>query len=61
MIYDVAGYFIHKINFMNPIMGMIEEKVWNVDQIEPGVYFANITAWSGDTSETEILKVVILH
>ena len=61
MIYDVAGYFIHKINFMNPIMGMIEEKGWNVDQIEPGVYFANITAWSGDTSETEILKVVILH
>ncbi|MEC9106458.1 MAG: T9SS type A sorting domain-containing protein [Candidatus Neomarinimicrobiota bacterium] len=61
MIYDVAGYFIHKINFMNPIMGMIEEKVWNVDQIEPGVYFANITAWSGDTSETEILKVVILN
>ena len=61
MIYDVAGYFIHKINFMNPIMGMIEEKVWNVDQIEPGVYFANITAWNGDTSETEILKVVILH
>ena len=61
MIYDVAGYFIHKINFMNPIMGMIEEKVWNVDQIEPGVYFANITAWSGNTSETEILKVVILH
>ena len=61
MIYDVAGYFIHKINFLNPIMGMIEERVWNVDQIEPGVYFANITAWSGDTSETEILKVVILH
>ena len=61
MIYDVAGYFIHKINFMNPIMGMIEEKIWNVDQIEPGVYFANITAWSGNTSETEILKVVILH
>ena len=61
MIYDVAGYFIHKINFMNPIMGMIEEKIWNVDQIEPGVYFANITAWSGNTSETEILKVVILN
>jgi hypothetical protein len=42
-------------------MGIIEEKVWQVDQVESGVYFANITAWYGNNSETEILKVVVIH
>ena len=61
MIYDLAGYFVHKINFINNAMGIIEEKVWQVDQVEAGVYFANITAWNGNNSETEILKVVVIH
>ena len=61
MIYDLAGYFVHKINFISNGMGIIEEKVWQLNQVEPGVYFANITAWNGSDSETEILKVVVLH
>ena len=61
MIYDLAGYFIHKINFINDEMGIIEEKIWQLDQVEPGIYFANITAWSGNNSETEILKVLVIH
>ena len=61
MIYDLAGYFIHKINFVNPIKGSIEEKVWQLNQVDPGVYFANITAWNGSESETVILKVAVIH
>ena len=61
MIYDLAGYFIHKINFVNPIKGSIEEKVWQLSQVDPGVYFANITAWNGSESETVILKVAVIH
>ena len=61
MIYDLAGYFLKQINFEGPQKGAIEEKMWNVGDIEPGVYFANVTAWSGDQSETKVLKVAVIH
>ena len=61
MIYDLAGYYIKKIDFENPIKGAIEEKVWNVEDVEPGVYFANVTAWKDENSETLILKVAVVH
>ena len=61
MIYDLAGYFINKINLKNFNKGTIEEKAWQVDKVEPGVYFANITAWNGSVSETLILKVAVIH
>ena len=61
MIYDLAGYFLKQINFEGPQKGAIEEKMWHVRDIEPGVYFANVTAWSGDQSETKVLKVAVIH
>ena len=61
MIYDLAGYFIRQINFEGPSKGAIEEESWRVRDIESGVYFANITAWSGDQSETKVLKVAVIH
>jgi len=61
MIYDLAGYFIRKINVEGPSKGAIEEEIWRVRDIESGVYFANITAWSGDQSETKVLKVAVIH
>ncbi len=61
MIYDLAGYFIRQINFEGPLKGAIEEESWRVRDIESGVYFANVTAWSGDQSETKVLKVAVIH
>jgi hypothetical protein len=61
MIYDLAGYFLKQINFEEPKKGAIEEKMWHVGDIEPGVYFANVTAWSGNESETKVLKVAVIH
>ena len=61
MIYDLAGYFIRKINIEGRSKGVIEEEIWHVRDIESGVYFANITAWSGDQSETKVLKVAVIH
>jgi hypothetical protein len=61
MIYDLAGYFIRQINFEGPSKGSIEEESWRVRDIESGVYFANVTAWSGDQSETKVLKVAVIH
>ena len=61
MIYDLAGYFIRQINFEGPLKGAIEEESWRVRDIESGVYFANVTAWNGDQSETKVLKVAVIH
>jgi len=61
IIYDLAGYFIRKINFEGPLKSAIEEESWRVRDIEPGIYFANVTAWNGDQSETKVLKVAVIH
>jgi hypothetical protein len=61
MIYDLAGYFIRQINFEGLSKSAIEEESWRVRDIESGVYFANVTAWSGDQSETKVLKVAVIH
>ena len=60
MIYDFAGYFIKKYTIDNLTQGMIHEELWNIDDVESGVYFANITATNGTKSETEILKIGVI-
>ena len=57
----IRDSFLKQINFEEPKKGTIEEKMWHVGDIEPGVYFANVTAWSGDESETKVLKVAVIH
>ena len=61
IIYDLAGYFIRQINLEGPLKSAIEEESWRVRDIEPGIYFANITAWNGEQSETKVLKVAVIH
>ncbi len=60
MIYDFAGYFIKKFTMDNLAQGSIHEQLWNVDDVESGVYFANIKATSGTKSESEILKIGVI-
>ena len=60
MIYDFAGFFVKKITIDNLTQGFIHEEWWNVDDVESGVYFANITATSGTKSESEILKIGVI-
>ena len=60
IIYDFAGYFIKKITMDKLIQGSILEQLWNIDDVESGVYFANITATSGTKSESEILKIGVI-
>jgi hypothetical protein len=60
MIYDFAGFFVKKITMDNLTQGFIHEEWWNVDDVESGVYFANITATSGTKSESEILKIGVI-
>jgi len=60
MIFDFAGYFIKKFTMDNLIQGSIHEQLWNVDDVESGVYFANIKATNGTKSESEILKIGVI-
>jgi hypothetical protein len=60
MIYDFAGLFVKKFTMDNLTQGLIHEEWWNVDDVESGVYFANITATSGTKSESEILKIGVI-
>ncbi len=60
MIYDFAGYFVERFTMDNLTQGMIHEELWNIDDVESGVYFANITATNGTKSETEILKIGVI-
>lgn len=60
-IYDLAGYFVKRFRMDTPIQGEVNEVVWDVANVESGVYFANIMATKGSKSENKILKIAVVH
>ncbi|MCH7730951.1 MAG: T9SS type A sorting domain-containing protein [Candidatus Marinimicrobia bacterium] len=60
-IYDLAGYFVKRFRMDAPIQGEVNEVVWDVTNVESGVYFANIMAIKGSKSENKILKIAVVH
>jgi len=60
MIYDFAGYFVKKLTIDELSKGSIQELTWNIDDVESGVYFANVIAKNGSKKETEILKIGVI-
>jgi hypothetical protein len=60
-IYDVAGYFVTRFSMDSPIQGETNETIWDIRQIQSGVYFANVTATKGNDSESKILKIAVVH
>ncbi len=61
-IYDLSGYFIK--NFSSDIIengNQIVEWIWNVDEIESGVYIANVSSSNAANIETKIIKVAVIH
>jgi len=62
MIYDLAGYFLD--SFTTDIVGsgnQISEWVWNVGDLDSGVYFAHVDVSNGDSMETTIIKIAVIH
>ena len=62
MIYDLAGYFLD--SFTTDIVGsgnQISEWVWNVGDLDSGVYFAHVDVSNGDSMETTIMKIAVIH
>ena len=61
-IYDLAGFYIRSFHADLFQTGhQISEWVWDVTDIEPGVYFAHVAASGENGSETHIVKVAVIH
>lgn len=61
-LYDLAGYFI-KTWTKDLIHGgnQISEWVWDVTKIESGVYFAHVAVTGETGTETNIIKIAVIH
>ena len=61
-IYDLAGFYIRSFNADLFQTGhQISEWVWDVTDVEPGVYFAHVVASGEQGTETRIIKVAVIH
>ena len=61
-IYDLAGFYICSFNAALFQTGhQISEWVWDVTDVEPGVYFAHVVASGEQGTETRIIKVAVIH
>jgi len=61
-IYDLAGFYIRSFHADLFQTGhQISEWVWDVTNVEPGVYFAHVATSGDQGTETRIIKVAVLH
>ena len=62
MVYDLAGYFIRSFTAsQNEEGNQVTEWVWDVAELESGVYFAHVEASNNENIETSIIKVAVIH
>jgi hypothetical protein len=60
-IYDAAGYFVDEIQSDIDKNSSIWETVWDVTNIESGVYLIKLTVSNDKREESTILKVGVIH
>ncbi len=60
-IYDLAGYYIDKLILDNPVQGMPNEIVWNVSELESGIYYVDITDQGNNRAQSKLVKAGIVH
>ena len=60
-IYDLAGFYIDKLILDNPIQGMPNEIVWEVSDVESGIYYIDITAQGNNRTQSKLIKAGIVH
>ncbi len=61
VVYSIAGYFVKRWVSDHPAPFLPNEIEWNVSNVEPGVYFARLTAEYGSKKESKVLKLGILN
>ena len=60
-IYDYAGYFVNEFRRQNIAPGIkINEWIWNVSSIDPGVYFGEVSIKSDTNIKSDIIKIAII-
>ena len=60
-IYDLAGFYIDKLVLSNPIQGMPNEMIWNVSDVESGIYYIDITAKRNSKTQSKLIRAGIVH
>ena len=60
-IYDSAGYFVDEINSEINIINGVWETVWDVSNVESGIYLLKLIATNNKKSDSVILKVGVIH
>jgi len=58
-IFDLAGDYVAELND-NAQGGMDNETVWDVSNIQSGIYFARIEATSNNQSEQAVIKIAVV-
>ena len=62
VLYDLAGYYIDTYSKNVTTSGnQISEWVWDVSDIESGVYFGHLDVSKNSKTETHILKIAVIH
>jgi hypothetical protein len=60
-IYDVAGYFIENIDMTLINADSPSEVVWDIRDVEAGVYFAKIHGEYQESSKDHIIKIGVIR
>jgi hypothetical protein len=60
-IYDVAGYFIENIDMTLINTNSPSEVVWDIRDVEAGIYFAKIHGEYQETSKDHIIKIGVIR
>ena len=60
-IYDIAGFFIDRMRIPQVKTNDVNELIWDVRDLESGLYIANIKASFGSKSENKILKIAVIN
>ena len=61
-LYDLAGYYIKTwTEDLYQVGNQITEWIWDVTDVEPGVYFAHVAVSGDKETETNIIKIAVIH
>jgi len=60
-IYNLAGFYIDTILFNDPIQGMVNEIVWDVSDLESGIYYIDLTAQDDNITQSKLIKAGIVR
>tara|TARA_B100000029_G_scaffold515208_1_gene621122 strand:- start:18410 stop:21232 length:2823 start_codon:yes stop_codon:yes gene_type:complete len=60
-IYDTAGFFIDRLEIPQVQINGVNELIWDVRDLESGLYLANIEASFESKTENKIIKIAIIN